>query len=154
MADTKKRSKTIASEVEMAQAKPPEPPPWIYMPEEAKPVWESIVRARDYNSWTNIDLEHAANLACCLADLERLRREVRAEGDTVENMRGTMVVNPKHTLMETLSRRSVALSRMLHVHAEATSGESRHQKQRNQQQQEVTEAVSGNDDGLIAKPMH
>lgn len=154
MSNQSNRTKTIASEVEMAQAKVPEPPAWIVLPTEAEPVWDSIVRARDYRSWTNIDLEHAANLACCLADLERLRREVRAEGDTIENAKGTMVVNPKHALMETLSRRSVALSRMLHVHAEATTGESRHQKQKSQQQRDVSEAVNGGDDDLIAKPVH
>lgn len=150
----KKRSHTIANDVDMAQSRPPEPPAWITLPEEARPVWDSIVCAREYNAWTNIDLEHAANLACCLADLERHRNEVRKEGDIIENAKGTKVVNPRHALMETLSRRSVALSRMLHVHAEATEGESRHQKQRNQKQKQVADAVSGSDDDLIAKPMH
>jgi hypothetical protein len=143
---------TAGTQAAMASAKMPEPPPWIHLPDEALPVWESIVRARDYTSWTAIDLEHAANLACALADLERLRRETRAEGDTLRNERGTMVVNPKHSLMETLSRRSVALSRMLHVHAEATTGESRHQKQRSQKQRELSQAIDATDDGLIARP--
>jgi hypothetical protein len=144
---------TVGTQLAMAAAKPPEPPAWITLPPEAVLVWDSIVRARDYTSWTSIDLEHAANLACCLADLERLRREVRDEGDTLRNERGTMVVNPKHSLIEVLSRRSVALSRMLHVHAEATTGESRHQKQRSQKQRHITESIeaTGGDD-LIARP--
>ena len=139
----------------MAGAKMPQPPEWIELPDLAKPVFNNIVRARDFSSWTEVDLEHAANLACCLADLERLRREVREEGDTLMNARGTVVMNPKHTLMETLSRRSVALSRMLHVHAEATVGESRHQTKRSQKQREVSEAVSDHQaalDSLIATP--
>jgi hypothetical protein len=141
---------TVGAQVAMASSRMPEPPPWVNLPEEALLVWESIVRARDYTSWTNIDLEHAANLACCLADLERLRREVRNEGDTLTNERGTKVVNPKHSLMETLSRRSVSLSRMLHVHAEATTGESRHQKQRSQKQREIHDSIN-QDDELLAR---
>ncbi len=145
-------SHTVGTQVEMATAKSPEPPVWVALPDEALQVWDSIVRAREYTSWTAIDLEHAANLACCLADLERLRREVRIEGDTLTNERGTKVVNPKHALMETLSRRSVALSRMLHVHAEATTGESRHQKQRNQKHKAIHDGLDDNrHDGLLAR---
>lgn len=133
--------------------KDPQPPEHIAMPPEAMPTWTAIVRARDYKSWTQIDLEHAANLACCLADLERLRREVREEGDTIINQRGTPIVNPKHSLIEVLSRRSVALSRLLHVHAEATVGESRHQGKRSEKQREIQAAKDEADD-LIARPMH
>jgi hypothetical protein len=49
----------------------------------------------------------------------RLQQEIDVEGDMLEGE-----VNPKHKLIETLSRRSVALSRMLHVHAQATVGRS------------------------------
>lgn len=140
----------------MARAKPPEPPEHIEIPDQAMPHWWSIVRARDYSAWTGPDLEHAANLACCLADCERLRREVRAEGDTIANAKGTMVVNPKHSLLEQLSRRSVALSRLVHVHAEATAGKSRDDSKRSQKQREMSEASgqSDDDESLIAKPMH
>lgn len=137
----------------MMAAKEPVPPAHIHLPEEAWPSWRAIVRARDYNSWTEVDLEHAANLAMCLADLERLRHEVRAEGDIVRNERGTQIMNPKHSLIEVLSRRSVALSRMLHVHAEATVGESRHQAKRSQKQREMTDAKESSGD-LIARPKH
>jgi hypothetical protein len=146
---------TAGTQAAMAMAKIPEPPMHIHLPAEARPTWEAIVRARDYTSWTAVDLEHAANLACCLADLERLRHEVRREGDIIENLRGTPIVNPKHTLIETLSRRSVAISRMLHVHAEATVGESRHQKQRSQKQREIAGAIEAHDDAdLISRPTH
>lgn len=89
------------------------------------PFWNSIVSARARDTWTASDLENAANLARCKADIERLQGEITAEGDIIVNDRGTQIINPKHTLLETLSRRGVALSRMIHVHAEATVGESR-----------------------------
>lgn len=117
------------------------------------PTWNNIVRAREYKSWTAIDLEHAANLASCLCDLERLRHEVRREGDIIENLRGTPIVNPKHTLLETLSRRSVALSRMLHVHAEATVGKSEDHAKRSTKQRSIHDVMDeSRDDELLARP--
>ena len=149
------RSDSYNTEGEMARAKPPEPPEHIEVPDDAMPHWWAIVRAREYNAWTGPDLEHAANLACCLHDCERLRREIRVEGDTVENQRGTQIVNPKHTLLEQLSRRSVALSRLVHVHAEATSGKARDEVGRNKKQRELAEnEEKTDDDSLIAGPMH
>ena len=146
-------SNTLGEQGKMARAKPPAPPEHIIVPEEAMPHWWSVVRARDYSAWTETDLEHAANLACCLYDCERLRREIRDEGDTVVNARGTQIVNPKHDLLEKLSRRSVALSRLVHVHAEATAGKSRDDSKRSTKQREVAGAVESadDDDGLIPR---
>ena len=149
----KSRSDSIDKATQSGMMKAPGVPSHITVPPNAMPTWDAIVRARDYASWTQIDLEHAANLACCLADLERLRCEVREEGDTVINARGTPIQNPKHNLMEVLSRRSVALSRLLHVHAEATVGESRHQTKRSEKQREMQAAKDDADD-LIARPVH
>lgn len=65
---------------------------------------------------------HAANLARCLADVERISGEIAVEGDVIENARGTPVQNPKHAILEVLSRRSVALTRLLQIHAQARLG--------------------------------
>jgi len=148
----KNRIDSASEQGEMMRTKAPDPPAHITLRPGDLPFWKSVVRARDYASWTDIDLAHAANLSRCLADIEQLQREITTEGDTLTNAKGTQVVNPKHALLETLSRRSVALSRMLHVHAEATVGESRHQKKRSQKQMEIEgdrRDVGGDDDGLI-----
>lgn len=104
-----------------------EPPAHVLLRDGDLPFWESIVCARARDSWNTADLENAANLARCKHDIERLQIEITIEGDVIVNDRGTQIVNPKHALLETLSRRCLALSRMLHVHAEATVGESRDQ---------------------------
>jgi hypothetical protein len=149
----KHRLDTVHAEGEMVREKMPMPPEHIRLPDEAMPTWNNIVRAREYKSWTAIDLEHAANLASCLCDLERLRHEVRREGDIIENLRGTPIVNPKHTLLETLSRRSVALSRMLHVHAEATVGKSEDHAKRSTKQRSIHDVMDeSRDDELLARP--
>lgn len=147
------RSDSHVTEGEMARAVPPSPPDHIHLPEDAMPHWWAIVRAREYNAWTGPDLEHAANLACCLYDCERLRRELREEGDTLVNAKGTPVMNPKHALLEQLSRRSVALSRLVHVHAEATAGRSDKDAKRSEKQREVADKTGEDDDGLLAGPV-
>jgi len=82
-----------------------------------------LARARD--TWTTADLATAAILARTRADIERIQAEVDVEGFTIPSGKGVPIVNPKHKLLETMTRRSVSLSRVLHVHAEAVIGRSR-----------------------------
>lgn len=121
------RSDSAAAAVAAAAAvgKPIDPPAHVKLRAGDRPFWDSLVSARARDTWNSADLENCANLARCKADVERLQDEIASEGDIIVNDRGTQIINPKHTLLETLSRRAVALSRMLHVHAEATVGESR-----------------------------
>ena len=78
-----------------------------------------LARARD--TWTQIDLTTAANLARCQHDVERLQKDLDAQGYIMEDGK----VNPLAKLVDTLSRRALALARALHVHAESTVGEPR-----------------------------
>lgn len=153
----KQRIDTITGESALMRAAAKgviQPPAHVHLRECDQPFWVSIVRARANSAWTDPDLEIAANLARCKADIERLQVEITAEGDVIENARGTPIVNPKHQLLETLSRRAVALSRMLHVHAEATQGEAREQPKRKAAEEAAAAALAGvADDPLIAPPM-
>lgn len=134
-----------------------DPPPHVRLRDGDRPYWDAIVRARDYATWTDNDLIQAGNLARCYADIERLQDELDIEGDIVVNAKGTQIVNPKHSLLETLSRRAVALSRIVQVHAQATQGDSKAQKKRNTAQRDAhrtAEELRDDDDGLLAGPMH
>ena len=136
-----------------ATAKPLEPPKHIKLRRQDKPYWNSIVSARARDRWNDADLEIACNLARCKSDIERLQKEIDKEGDIITNERGTPIVNPRHNLLETLSRRSVALSRMLQVHAEATQGKSREQVKTNKAQEKAANAINQySTDDLIARP--
>jgi len=128
---------------------PHEPPEHVSLAGEAMPFWYSLMEARAKHKWNNADLETAANLARCKYDIERMQAQIYAEGDVIENQRGTPIVNPKHQLLETLSRRSVALSRMLHVHAEATLGKAKDQVKGNKAASRAAQVVEETDDGLI-----
>jgi hypothetical protein len=118
------RSDSAAAAVSaMAQAAVQiEPPAGVRLREGDRPYWDLVVRARAPAEWSEPDLMHAANMARCLADIERISNEVAIEGDVIENARGTPVQNPKHALLEVLSRRSVALTRLLQMHAQARLG--------------------------------
>ena len=155
------RSDSFSTEGEMMRASPPCPPDHIEVPGEVMPHWWAVVCSREYNAWTNPDLEHAANLACCLYDCERLRRELRTESDFATDSEGNVllrqgvsVINPKHTLLEQLTKRSVTLSRLIHVHAEATSGKARDEVARNKKQREMAEIGTQKNSSLIARPLH
>ncbi len=87
--------------------------------EAARPFWEALMRNRPRDRWNDADLANAAALALTQCDVERLYREIAIEGDVIEGK-----LNPKHALVDKLVRRVMGLSRMLHVHPEATEGRS------------------------------
>ena len=123
----KTRSDSVTAAVKAAQAAslgPIAPPAHIRLRDIDIPYWNCIVLARAADTWTDIDLAHAANLAHCQADINRIQEELEDEDDIITNTKGTQVVNPKHALLNTLSVRSMALSAKLHVHAAATVGRS------------------------------
>jgi hypothetical protein len=127
------------------------PPDWVNVPEGALNFWRSITKARAADKWNDADLESAAELARTKYNIERLNIELRKEKDIVLNGQGSPMVNPKHKLLETLTRRMVVLSRVLQVHAEATQGKSRDQVKANRAQQEAEKMMDDLDD-LIARP--
>lgn len=134
-----------------AQLGPLDPPPYVTLRDGDRPFWDGIVRARARDTWNESDLVAAANLARARSDIERLQRDIDAEGDVLVNERGTPIMNPRHALLETLSRRSLALSKALHVHAEATVGNSRDSVQAAQAEKSATAKIAEHDDDLIPR---
>ena len=116
------RSDSVVAAVRAAQAValgPLPPPDHVSLRDGDLPFWNCIVTARARDTWTQIDLTTAANLARTQADIERLQKQLDAEG----YMQGDKA-NPLAKVVDTLSRRSMALSRAIHTHAEATVGKS------------------------------
>lgn len=101
---------------------PLEPPGHVTIPAEARPFWDALMRNRPRHRWNDADLATAAMLARAQYDADRLAREIDAEGDVIGDR-----LNPKHALVDKLGRRIVTLSRLLHVHPEATQGRARDQ---------------------------
>lgn len=107
------------------------------------PFWKAITEARPRSTWTDIDLTHAATLARTMADMEVLQGEIYKAGYTFGDS-----VNPAFKVLETLSRRAIALSRMIHVHTLATVGRSGDAAGLAELERQAREAAA-QDDGLI-----
>ena len=130
-----------------------EPPKTVKLRDGDLAIWRVLMRARARDEWSDPDLHHAANLTRCLADIERISTELNAEGDTVENARGTVIVNPKHSLLEVLSRRAVALTRLLHLHASVLGGRPETVLGARAAEASAREAIVDDaEDGLIGTP--
>src|SRR3546814_6680298 len=115
------RSDSATAAVQAAQNAaqgPLDPPAHVYVQNDARPFWDAVVRNRPRHRWNDADLTTAAILARAQCDIERMQRELATEGDLTAS--GTL--NPKHRLLETLTKRVAALMRMLHVQAEETIG--------------------------------
>jgi hypothetical protein len=149
----RKRSDSVTKEGLIMREGAPSPPAHITLRKQDWPFWESILSVKDFSSWTNTDLEQAAILARCNADIERLQHEIDKENEILKNAAGSFVINPKLKLMDELIRRSIVISRLLQIHAAATQGEARHQVNRNKKHKELKEDVE-NLDPLIARPIH
>ena len=80
-----------------------------------KVFWDGVVRARARDEWTETDLVVAAQLARCLHDIEKEQALMDAEGTVVPNDRGTLVVNPRVSVLEQFARREMALMRTLRM---------------------------------------
>ena len=99
---------------------PLDPPAHVSLREGDRPFWDAIVTSRARDTWTDVDLCTAATLAKAQADIGQLQAKLDTEGYLLQSGK----VNPLAALVETLTRRTVALSRVLHVHAIATVGKS------------------------------
>ena len=133
------------------------PPATVKLRDGDLAIWCALMRARARSEWSSIDLHHAANLTRCLADIERMSVEIAQDGDTLTNERGTRVANPKHALLEVLSRRAVALTKLLQIHAYALTGDAdktvplrKAEEAAREARQELRETVD--DDDLLATP--
>ena len=117
------RSDSASAAVRAAQAValgPLDPPEHVALRAGDRPFWNAIVTSRARDTWTAVDLCTAGNMARSQADIERLQKVIDANGYVMEDGK----LNPAAVLVETLTKRTIALARALHVHAVATVGAS------------------------------
>lgn len=118
------------------------PPVHVTLSAAARKFWPRIIANRPRDRWNDLDLTNAAELARMFADVERLRAIIDAEGDILPNGKP----HPAHKLLESTGRRAVALSRVLHVHPEATEGRARDAGNTLRGEQQARTAVAVDDD--------
>jgi hypothetical protein len=129
-----------------------EVPAWVTLTESAKPFWIGVVRARARDEWQDVDLVVAAQLAQCQADIAEEDDALRKEGRVIPNERGTMVMNPRTTVLEQLARREMALMRTLRMGGRVAGDQRDDLGKRKLERgaRKAKEQVEEEDDGLLA----
>lgn len=145
-------SATAAVSVMMDSAKAILPPECEPLQADDLPYWEALVRARAKAEWTDENRIVAAKLARAMADEKRIVLELRKEGDLMKNGRGTIVINPKHALVEQLARRVMAWRKALALDARGADGRVSDIAKRRDQAQAIEADSPFADDDLLARP--
>jgi len=91
------------------------PPEHVKISPEVLPDYIAIVRARARDEWSELDLIVAAQLAEVIGQQREQTAKITLEGDVVENMKGTLVANPRVTILERLAGRQMAYMRTLQM---------------------------------------
>lgn len=107
------RSDSAAAAVQAAQNAaqgPLNPPGHVTLPDGALPFWHALVANRPRHKWNDADLATAALLAVSQWQAVELMADIE-----------------QAALVDKLGRRIAMLSRLLHVHPEATQGRAREQ---------------------------
>jgi len=151
----RKRSDSTESAVAAMQAAVTkiEPPEYLTVTNEALPFWYGIINTRHPDSWTPNDLIVAGTLAQVHADIQKYTAIVNKNSRLTKDEKGEVKVSPVHKVLVDLVAQAQSLSRSIQVHAMATQGESRNQKNRNAVFYEAKRITQGDDD-LLAKPRH
>lgn len=150
----KQRSDSAAAAINAAvnAAKPlPDLPSHVRLRESDKPFFAGILRARARDEWIDCDIVVAAQLARCQADIERESEALESEGSILRNDRGTQVMNPRHSVLQQLAQREMALMRSLRIAGTAAGDVRDLQKSRKlQQQAEKAREELSSDSDLLA----
>lgn len=111
MRQTRSDSATAAVQAAQNAADGPlEPPAHVTLPDGALPYWHALMANRARHKWNDADLATAALLATTQMQAVELMADIE-----------------QAALVDKLGRRIAMLSRLLHVHPEATSGRAREQ---------------------------
>jgi hypothetical protein len=154
MATKKAPSNTAQSAVKaMLNAALPEfeCPAHVKLRPKDQPFWSAIMSSRAREEWAKIDFVVAAQLARCQADIEYETEILESEGSVIQNFRGTPVMNPRHSVLEQLARKELALMRSLGLTGSASRGNKEDvEKARKVQRQAAAARDELQEDDLLA----
>lgn len=83
-------------------------------------IWEQFTRARAREDWRDMDLILLAKVVKMEADLRRHQTALDEQGSIIENARGTPVMNPLASLIDTIERRQLAVIRSMSLNQQAS----------------------------------
>lgn len=120
------------------------PPDFIKLSDFDMHFWRAIMNSKAYETWTEFDLIQAANLAISQATIQKLTEEIKAEGVLVKKEgTNTTIPNPKIDAKIKEVDLSIRLSRIIHVHAEATGGRAKDARGKNRSVRDARNVMTG-----------
>lgn len=148
----KPRADSIAEQVKAAQAgvQPIVMPDGVLIRSEQDEIFlDMVLEALPRAEWSRRNLVLAASWARALADIQKIEEELVDEGWTQENARGTMVANPKVSVLETKQRMVLAFERHFGLAGRAAGKADDKAKGRAHQSQAQVDAQSADNDPLL-----
>lgn len=83
-------------------------------------IWEQFTRARAREDWRDMDLLLLAKVVKMEADLRAHQKALDEQGAIIPNQRGTLVMNPLASLIDTIERRQLAVIRSMSLNQQAS----------------------------------
>ena len=123
----KQRDDSITSAVKQRQdieRSAPVPDGIVINDAESQALWDQYTSARDIDTWRQIDLLLIGKIVHKEMDIRRHKAMLDRTSVLIENKRGTMVVNPLISVIDTYERMQLAIIRSLSlgVHAGEARG--------------------------------
>lgn len=120
----------------------------ILRSEDEMVIWQQFTHARAREGWRDFDLLIVAKAVRLEADIRKYQQELDAQGAVVKNDRGTPIVNPYLTVIDSLQRQQLALIRSLSLNQ--TAQDPRTLNGQGKEQTKLRTAINSFDD-LIAR---
>jgi len=123
----KTRIDTVSGALETVQAakKPVKLPRHVKIDRGDKPFFNSVLAEFARSELSDHTLELLAILARAMADLDREQRKLREEGSVLIGPSGKAGVNPRQTVVSSVSATILSLRRSLSLQAHAKNGDAR-----------------------------
>lgn len=120
----------------------------ILRSEDEMVIWQQFTHARAREGWRDFDLLIVAKAVRLEADIRKYQQELDAQGAVVKNDRGTPIVNPYLTVIDSLQRQQLALIRSLSLNQ--TAQDPRTLNGQGKEQSKLRKTINSFDD-LIAR---
>jgi len=148
-----KRSTSIQSNVEavanaLAELEPPKEAGPLTTTERA--LFDLYVQGKAAQDWFPHELLHVCQLAKLAALFNESKAQLDLEGSVIFNGRGTPVCNPLFTVVDTLIRSQLSLTRSLNL--SSASGQKKEVNTEHAKKQKQLKDKLGNRTGLLAVP--
>ena len=85
--------------------------------DEERVIWSQFTRARARSDWRSMDLLLLGKVVRVEADIRKYQDVLDSEGMVLLNARGTQIVNPLVSVLDTMLRQQLALIRSMSLNA-------------------------------------